>query len=187
MSFARIIGLTPDGLRVAHAPVIVQADTHLRFHLANANALTSHLDGTVALVLVEGPQAYVSANWYADGRAKVPTWNYLAVECEGPVRRLDDAALTDLLDDLATVLEPRVGENWSRAKMDAGRFDAMRRAITGFDLTISDLRGTCKASQNQSSTDAERIAHAMDTQGAPDMAALIRGAARRYAAPPASQ
>lgn len=180
VGFARIFAQTDQGPRVAHVPVLVRmgadGELVLHFHLANGNALTTPIDGLVALAVIEGPNAYLSANWYADVRAAVPTWNYLAVECEGLVQRLDRAGLIALLDDLAVQLEPTVGEDWTRAKMDADRFEAMLGAITAFEMTITDLRGTHKVSQNKSATEAARVVAGMEAVGAGAMAAAIRAA-----------
>ncbi|QMW22169.1 FMN-binding negative transcriptional regulator [Sandaracinobacteroides saxicola] len=174
-AFARLFLTTPEGPRVAHAPVLVQGDGALRFHLANANALVKHLDGAKLLALWEGPNGYLSANWYADIRGAVPSWNYVAVECEGTVRRLDLAALVALLDQAAAVLEPRVGEDWTRAKMEPARFEAMTRAITAFELVPVRWRGTCKASQNKPAAEAARLIAAM-ARTAPAMTDVMQGA-----------
>jgi transcriptional regulator len=175
VGFVRIFLTAPDGPRVAHAPAIV-VGTRIRFHLTNGNALVPHLNCATALLLTEGPNAYVSANWYADVRATVPTWNYVAVECDGVVRRLEHAALVDLLDRSATTLQPRVGENWTRAKMEPARFDAMTRAITAFELTPTVWRGTTKLSQNKSDTEAARVIAGMERAGAATMAAAMQAA-----------
>lgn len=175
-AFTRVFATTPDGPRVAHVPVLVCEGPALRFHLANGNALARHIDGLTALALVEGPNGYVSANWYSDVRGAVPTWNYVAVEAEGPVRRLDRAALIDILDALSHTLEPRVGENWTRAKMDPARFEAMLGAITAFELRITDLRGTRKLSQNQPAHEAAGVMAGMEASGGAVMAAAIRQA-----------
>ena len=172
-AFTRIFAMTPAGPRVAHVPVLVTEGPALRFHLANGNALVSALDGSVVLALTEGPNAYVSANWYRDVRGAVPTWNYVAVECEGPVRRLDRPDLIALLDALSGDLEPRVGENWTRAKMDPKRFEAMLGAITAFELRIDDLRGTKKVSQNKPDDEVAGVLNGMD-RTAESMAAAIR-------------
>jgi transcriptional regulator len=176
VAFTRLFLTTPEGPRVAHAPVLVTDDGHLRFHLANHNALTQHLDGTTVLALTEGPNGYVSANWYVDVRGAVPTWNYVAVECEGRVRRLDRDDLISLLDALSARLEPRVGEDWTRAKMEAPRFEAMLGAITAFELRIETMRGTRKLSQNKSDAEVAGVLTGMDTNGAAAMAALIQEA-----------
>ena len=174
-AFTRIFAMTPDGPRVAHVPVIVVEGPALRFHLANGNALVPTLDGTTALALTEGPNAYLSANWYRDVRGAVPTWNYVCVECEGPVCLLNRAELIQLVDALSLKLEPNVGENWTRAKMEPARFEAMLGAITAFELRIDDMRGTKKVSQNKSSEETAAVLKGMD-RTAPDMARLIRAA-----------
>ena len=171
MSFAHVFAQTPDGPRVAHVPVIVDGQ-RLRFHLANANALTPHLAGLTALASVAGPNAYVSPNWYVK-RTRVPTWLYVAVECEGPVRALSPAELVDLLDASTATHEGRVAQNWTRAKMDPAKFAAMCRAITGFQLTVTAVRATRKLIQDSDATDAAAVVASVPDA---DVAALVRDA-----------
>lgn len=178
IAFARIFAATPDGPRIAHAPVLRTAPGRLRFHLANYNALVPYLAGATALIVAEGPNGYISANWYADVRGAVPTWNYVAVEAEGPIAALDRAALIDLLDGLSATLEPRVGEDWTRAKMEAPRFEAMLKAITAFEMTVTATRATHKLSQNKSAPAAERLIAEMAGQGNAAMAEAMRKARR---------
>ena len=63
-------------------------------HFARANPQWRRIvDGSPALAVVTGPDAYVSPSFYATkaehGRV-VPTWNYSAVHLRGPVRIVDD-------------------------------------------------------------------------------------------------
>lgn len=172
VSFAHLFLQTPDGPRVAHVPVLVDGE-RLRFHLANGNALTRHLGGTTALASVAGPNAYISPNWYAN-RKRVPTWNYVAVECEGPVRALSRDELVALLDVSAATHEGRVGENWTRAKMDPGRFEAMCTAITGFELDAQIIRATRKLSQDSDAADLAGAVAGVAATGDPAAAALMQ-------------
>jgi transcriptional regulator len=178
VGFAHLFGMTPDGPRVAHAPLLVMPSGAVRFHLANNNALarhfSGHLDGQVALASVGGPGSYVSPNWYADPAANVPTWNYRTVELEGPVRALGSDDLHALLDLSAATFEPRVGEDWTMAKMDPARRDAMMRAITAFELVPTAIRSTDKNSQNRSEADARGVVAALDAIGDVAGAAAIR-------------
>lgn len=174
--FAHIFGMTPEGPRVAHAPVLVTAAGSLMFHLARGNALARHLDGAQALASIGGPGHYVSPNWYADPAANVPTWNYQMVEVEGTVRALDLAALEDLLNLASATFEPRVDEDWSMAKMARPRAEAMMNAIIGFELVPTDIRTTCKASQNRSAADAAGVIAALERLGEHSGAAAIREA-----------
>ncbi len=176
IAFGRIFLTTPEGPRVAHAPLLVAGSRRLRFHLANKNALVPHLAGATALILAEGPRGYISANWYPDPRGAVPTWNYVAIEAEGVVAPIDRAGLADLLDDLAAELEPRVVEDWTRAKMDAARFEAMLGAITGYEMTVTALRGTHKLSQNQPYEIAMALAAHIERTGDGAIAQAMRSA-----------
>jgi transcriptional regulator len=172
--FAHLFGMTPDGPRVAHVPLLVMPSGRLRFHLANGNALARHLDGLTVVASVGGPGSYVSPNWYAEPAAHVPTWNYRAVEIEGVVTALDHAELRALLDLSAATFEPRVRQDWTMAKLDPGRRDAMLRAITGFELTPTAIRSTDKASQNRSEADARGVVAGMEAIGDAAGAAAIR-------------
>jgi transcriptional regulator len=92
------------------------------------------------------------------------------------VRRLDRDALVALVDDLADHLEPKVGENWTRAKMDPKRFEALLGGIKAFELRIEDMRGTRKLSQNKPADEAARVMAGMDANGGQAMTALMRAA-----------
>lgn len=176
IGFAAIFAGTPDGPRVAHAPVVLSDDRQaLQFHLARGNALTRHLDGTTALAVVQGPDAYVSASWYAEPD-QVPTWNYVAIEMEGVARRLDDAELIAQLDTLSESHEARIGANppWTRGKMNPALFSRMTGAITGFEMRITAWRPTVKLSQNKSADERERVIAGIEATGHNALAQLMR-------------
>ena len=110
--------IAAEGPVVVHAPVLVAGPDRLRFHISRGNR--ARLDGKRAIVSVLGPDAYISPDWYGT-EDQVPTWNYLAVEAEGPLRRLDETELTDLLDGLSAAHEARLAPKpeWTRDKIDA--------------------------------------------------------------------
>lgn len=149
--FAHLFAATPAGPMVAHVPT-TRHGKELWFHLARANRLFRHLDGATVLASIAGPDGYVTPNWYARPGDQVPTWNYTVIEVEGIVRPLPEAALLAQLDALADRHEPRPGP-WTRAKTDPARIDAMLRAIGGFAITVTALRGTDKLSQNKAAAD----------------------------------
>jgi transcriptional regulator len=176
IGFAAVFAATPDGPRVAHAPVVLSDDrATLQFHLARGNALTRHLDGATALAVVQGPDAYVSASWY-EAADQVPTWNYVAIEMEGVVSKLDDAALIAQLDTLSATHEARVGANppWTRDKMNPALFSKMTGTITGFELRITAWRPTIKLSQNKSANERDRVIKGIEATGHGALAQLMR-------------
>ncbi len=167
-----------DGPMVVHVPVVVRAPDRILFHVARGNRATAALDGARALLSCMGPDAYISPDWYGT-EEQVPTWNYVAVEAEGPVRRLDDEELTGLLDALSDAHEARLAPKpaWTRDKMSPGRFEAMLKAIIGFELNVETLRGTRKLGQHKSEAEKRAAADGLSAFD-PEMAALMRSAAR---------
>jgi transcriptional regulator len=150
VSFSTIFVCSDDGPMLVHTPVVTLGDDRLRFHISRANRASAAMESAHALLSCIGPDAYVSPDWYGVPD-QVPTWNYLAVECEGPLRRLDEPELAELLDDLSTINEARLAPKpvWTRAKMAPGRFEAMLKAIVGFEMRIEALRGTRKLGQTK--------------------------------------
>ena len=178
VGFGMVFAATPDGPRVAHVPLLLVGDT-LRFHIARGNGLARHLDGAAALALVNGPDAYVSPRWFADPE-QVPTWNYVALELEGKARRIDQDALHALLEDLSARNEARVlvGTPWTMGKLPAVKLRPMMAAIIGFEIEVTAWRETVKLSQNKPADERARVIAGLEAEGAPAMAALMRGLAQ---------
>ena len=176
IGFGLLFADTPDGPRVAHVPVVVEGDG-VAFHLSRGNALTRHLDGRTALFVVNGPDAYVSPDWYGLGPDQVPTWNYVAVELEGPVTRMQRPALEAQIDRLSAEQEARLAPKpaWTRAKADAAVTARLIDGIVGFTLTAQAWRGTLKLGQNKPDSARRAVADALDARGQRAMAHLMRG------------
>jgi len=175
IGFGMIFAATPDGPRVAHTPLLWTGDGALQFHLARGNALTRHLDGATALAVVNGPDAYVSPRWYADAE-QVPTWNYVCVEMEGRVRRMDRDGLRALLETLSARNEARLvhGAPWTMDTMPQAKLSPMLDAIVGFELEVQAWRPTLKLSQNKGADERERVAQGLEAEGSPAIAQLMR-------------
>jgi len=172
IGFGTLIAQCDGALRAVHVPVLVEAG-RLRFHVARGNAIHAGLvAGCDALFIVNGPDAYVSPDWYGMPD-RVPTWNYVAVELEGPVRALDRGALIGQLDDLSARQEARLAPKpaWTRAKMREGRFEAMLGAITAFEMEVADWRGTIKLGQDKPEEARLRVADAL---GGHEVAQMMR-------------
>jgi transcriptional regulator len=145
----------PGGLLVSHLPLLV--DTHrevLRGHLARANPQAAAFGaGCEALAIFHGPHAYVSPSVYEE-QPSVPTWNYVVVHVRGSARLVDEASLRKTLDDLVLHFDPtgwrmEAPEEYLRSALDV---------IAGFEISIQQLEGKWKLSQNRSLTDQQRVA-----------------------------
>ena len=174
IGFAMVFLATPDGPRVAHTPLLSTGTGAVRFHLSRGNALARWLDGATPLITVNGPDAYVSPRWYAD-RATVPTWDYVALEMEGRVRRLDADELDALLYALIDKHEGRLGgEQWSAGETPPDLWRKLLGGIAGFEMDVLAWRPTLKLSQKKSPDEREAIAAGLDAAGSPALAQLMR-------------
>lgn len=177
VGFGMVFAQTPDGPRVAHVPLWSTGDGAVQFHLARANALGRHIAGTEALAVVNGPDAYVSPRWYAD-REQVPTWNYVALEVEGPVRRMQREGLLAHLRIVVERHEARLGAEgaWMLDEMPASKMERLLGGIIGFEMEVRAWRPTLKLSQNKPD-ERHRVADALDSHGSPALAQLMRSLA----------
>lgn len=176
-AFAHIFTASDAGLFVVHAPVLVTEAGTIRFHVAKRNRITEHLDGHSLLISISGREAYQSANWYTSEN-QVPTWHYEAVEIEGVARKLSDEELVALLDGLSERHEGRVSPErpWTRDKMGPGKFEAMLRAIVGFEVDPVEVRGTRKFNQHKAADDLAATIEGQRGAGRDDIVAAIREA-----------
>jgi transcriptional regulator len=179
IGFGMVFAQTPDGPRVAHTPLLSTGDgpeKHwaVQFHLARGNALTRHLDGATALIVVNGPDAYVSPRWYAN-RDSVPTWDYIALELEGRVRKMDEDGLEAFLHAAIHKHEGRLGgEPWRAEESSEKVWSGLFRGITGFELEVQAWRPTLKLSQKKTPEERAAIAEGLEQAGHAALAHLIR-------------
>lgn len=174
IGFGMVFAQTPDGPRVAHTPLLSTGDGAVQFHLARGNALTRHLDGATALVVVNGPDAYVSPRWYAN-RDTVPTWDYVALELEGRVRKMADEGLEAFLHAAIAKHEGRLGgEPWLAEESSEKVWSGLFRGIAGFELEVQAWRPTLKLSQKKTPEERAAITEGLEAAGHAALAHLIR-------------
>ena len=126
-------------------------------HVARANPLWREADGQPVLALFQGPQGYVSPNWYPSkaqhGKA-VPTWNYTMVQAHGTLRAFDDAQwLRAFVTRLTERHEGGRAAPWHVTDSPADFIDTMLKAIVGIEIEVTRLEGKFKLSQNRSAED----------------------------------
>jgi transcriptional regulator len=175
IGFGLLFVTTQQGPRAVHVPVAIEGD-RLRFHVSRRNAVHDALaQGATALFVATGPHAYLSPDDYGL-EDRVPTWNYVAVEVEGPVAPIDAAGLEHLLDDLSARFEARLEPKpaWTRDRMSPGRFATLTSAIAGFEMRIEEWRATAKLDQDKPDEVRERLCDALDGRGETELAAAMR-------------
>ncbi len=141
----------------------------LRGHVARANPLWHEARTDVdTLVVFQGPQAYVSPNWYpskTQNHKAVPTWNYITVQARGRLVVRDDAQwLRTLVTRLSERHEATQPQPWSVSDAPPDYIDAMLRAIVGIEIPLSSLRGKWKMSQNQPAANRDGVIDGLQRQ-----------------------
>ena len=170
-----------QGLLASHVPMLLNPDEGpcgtLYGHLARANPHWQDLaQGTEALVIFAGEQAYISPTFYpgkADHGKAVPTWNYLAVHAYGMAEVFDDAErLLALVSRLSDRHEANRPAPWAVSDAPADYVDSMLKAIVGFRLPITRLQGKRKLSQNRDARDQAGVRQGLQANPNPQDHAL---------------
>jgi len=139
---------------------------HAMFHVARQNPLVALADGARSwLLVVNGPDAYVSADWYVSPE-QVPTWLYQSVHLTGTVRTLSQDELAVQIETLSAKFESWLAPKppWTTARMSAGRLDTMKKAIVGMVMTVEEVEGSFKLNQTKSDADFAAVAGALAMQ-----------------------
>jgi transcriptional regulator len=172
--FAHIFTSDEDGLHVVHAPVVIAESGKAWFHVSRRNRVADHIAGRRLLISVLGRHAYHSANWYVSEN-QVSTWHYEAVEIGGDARQMTEAELVTFLDRLSDRMEGQYSpqQPWTRDKMEPGKFEAMTKAIVGFEVTPISIRGMRKFNQHKTGADLEASIEGQRGAGRDDIAAAM--------------
>ena len=164
-------------------PFILKPDTGpkgiLQAHVARANPQWQHLQGGArALVVFQGPEAYVTPSWYATKKEHgkvVPTWNYAIVQVRGAVTVHESPEwLLPQISALTESHESNRAEPWAVTDAPERYIEAQMRGIVGIEIAIEDIRGKWKMSQNRSEADKTGVAEGYGMESRPDMAGLVR-------------
>jgi transcriptional regulator len=163
---ADLITATADGLVATLLPFVYDASRHaLLGHVARNNDQWRRAALGEALVIVRGPDAYISPTWYASkaehGRV-VPTWNYVTAHVYGTLTVHDDPAW---VDDVVRRLTARHDPSWSVDHAPPAFVAGQLRAIVGVEVAISRIEAKVKLSQNRPAADVDGVVTGLRERG----------------------
>lgn len=181
--FAGVL-VSVDGERqpfATHMPMLWDPERRIAAgHVARANPHWK-LGAGRALIVLAGPQAYVSPSFYpskAEHGKTVPTWNYEAVHLSGVVEWFDDPArLEDLVRRLSAFHEQGRAEPWRIEDAPSAYIEALLRGIVGVEMRVERIEAKRKLSQNKSAADFDGVIAGLDAASGgdgPEVAALMR-------------
>jgi transcriptional regulator len=192
---ADLVTATADGLLATLLPFVFDASLgekgSLLGHVARNNGQWRRPPigppEASAMVIVRGPDAYISPSWYASkaehGRV-VPTWNYLTAHVYGRLVVHDDPVWVEaLVRRLTDRHESGFEQPWSVDDAPRRFVDGQLRAIVGIEVVISRIEAKFKLSQNRPASDIDGVIAGLRQSGDEPNAAATE-AARPTARPP---
>ena len=155
-------------------------------HIARNNAQWRTPAIGEAMVIVRGPDAYISPRWYAAKREHgrvVPTWNYVTVQAHGRLVIHDDVEwLETNVRRLTDTHEAHAGEPWSVDDAPRRYIEGQLRAIVGIEVLLDRVVGKWKLGQNRSEEDITGAIDGLEGLDERGVSAAMRAAPRRFRA-----
>ena len=183
--WALLVSATSGGLVASHYPVLLEEDREelsILTHVGRPDELVHELGaGRELLVVVQGPQGYLSPSWYGtpDEGPAVPTWNFTALHLTGVPEVLDAEANLRALAALADHLESPVDR--PRAMLadprDAEYAHRIAGGTVGLRLNPTRVEAKAKLSQDKPAAVVDRVLRELEGPGpyaAPALAAEMR-------------
>jgi transcriptional regulator len=164
---ADLITATEEGLFATFLPLIHEAPRDgagfgsLLGHVARKNDHWRLEPRGESMVIVHGPDGYISPSWYESKREHgrvVPTWNYLTAHIHGELLIHDDPVwLEALVRRLTTRHEAPRPQPWSVDDAPRDYTEGQLLAIVGVELRITRVEAKAKLGQNRSSSDIDGV------------------------------
>ncbi|HEY3605080.1 MAG TPA: FMN-binding negative transcriptional regulator [Sporichthyaceae bacterium] len=174
-------GLLATQLPFAHDPTVGEHGALLG-HVARNNEHWRQAALGEALVILRGPDAYISPSWYPSKREHgrvVPTWNYLTAHVYGQLVVHDDPVwLEALVRRLTERYEAGRVDAWSVDDAPAAFLAGQLRAIVGLEVVITRIEAKSKFSQNRTPADVDGVITGLTDLGDLANADAVRAAAR---------
>ncbi len=157
----------PTPLPLIHKPASDDWGTFIG-HVALANEMWK-TDVTDALVIVNGPDGYITPNWYAtkaETHQVVPTWNYSAVHAWGRMTVHHEAKWKRMAVGMLTQIHERTNvEPWKMGDAPQEYLADQLEHIVGIEISIDRLKAKYKLSQNRTGADQEGVLKGLQERG----------------------
>lgn len=108
------------------------------------------------LAIFTGAHAYISASVY-ENPVSASTWNYKTVQTKGKIRLLNSEETYQVIKNLTDKYENPESSPAAFNKMDETYIQKHLKAITGFEIMVSNIEHVFKMSQNHSTKNQESI------------------------------
>jgi transcriptional regulator len=168
--WATVVSHVPGrGLVSSHYPMLLDEDEDgivLLSHVGRPDERLHELGQHEAMVIVSGPQGYVSPSWY-DTTPAVPTWNFAVAHLHGVPELLSDEENLRVLDRLVAHFERVLPEPYLMNGTIANSEYAARivHGTVGFRMRVTRFEAKEKMSQDKPAEVVERVIAALGEPG----------------------
>jgi transcriptional regulator len=170
-SFATLVTHGANGLNATHLPFLLETPDGggpgtLVTHFARANAQLKDLQaGARALVIFQGPHAFISPSWYVN-QLTFPTWNYTAIHAHGQPELIEGPEeIFAILQRTVALYDTPLGGVWNLPGMPWDMVATRLRAIVGVRIPLESVEGKMKLNQDKSVADRLGVIAALEAQG----------------------
>ncbi len=179
---ADLISATSEGMWSTFLPLIYE-DGALLGHIARANDHWRREPIGESLVIVHGPDGYITPSWYAakaEHGKVVPTWNYLVAHVYGELIFHDDPVwLEAFVRRLTERHESPRPAPWSVDDAPREYLDSQLKAIVGVELKVTRVEAKAKLGTQRSEADVQGVIDGLAQRGDTQLAAATARGRRR--------
>ncbi|WP_316802290.1 FMN-binding negative transcriptional regulator [Pedobacter nototheniae] len=159
-SFVTLIGFDGEFPVATQVPVKTMVDNDEIKLIGHIMTKTNHCkafeQNPSVLAVFTGAHAYISASVY-ESPAVASTWNYKTVQAKGVIRLMNSEETYQVIKDLTDHYEDSKTSPAAFNKMDDAYIQKHLKAITGFEILVTNLDHVFKMSQNHSAKNKEAI------------------------------
>lgn len=168
--WATIVSHVPGkGLVASHYPMLLEEDADgivLVSHVGRPDERLHRLGEHEVMVIVYGPQGYVSPGWY-DVSPAVPTWDFAVAHLHGTPEILSDEENLQVLDRLVAWFEDPLPEPFlmHRTLENSAYAERIVHGTVGFRLRVDRFEAKDKMSQDKPAEVIAKIVAALRRPG----------------------
>lgn len=163
--------LWPTPLPLIHKPASDGCGSFI-CHVALANDMWQADTDQEVLVIVNGPDGYITPNWYAtkaETHEVVPTWNYAAVHAWGRMTVHHEPKWKRMAVGMLTQIHERGSAiPWKMGDAPQEYLFGQLEHIVGIEITIDRIKAKYKLSQNRTPADLEGTLAGLAQRGESD-------------------
>ena len=168
--WATIVGFVPgEGLVASHYPILLDEssdDIVLLSHVGRPDERLHELGTHEAMVIIYGPQGYVSPSWY-DSSPAVPTWNFAVAHLYGTPEIMSDEENLQVLELLVEQFESRLPEPYlmNRTLENTDYAARIVHGTVGFRMRVERFEAKENMSQDKPADVVSRVIDALEAPG----------------------